>query len=58
MGKVKPKETKEKNWTAPGIKLTYDEFEAGIQKAEEGPFYTYEELQALRKKWRNLKKNK
>jgi hypothetical protein len=57
MGKVKLKETEEKCWTEAGIKLTHEEFIAGIRKAEEGPFYTFEELQALRKKWRSSKKN-
>ncbi len=52
---VKP--TKEKSWALPGVKLTHKEFIEGIKKAEEGPFYTFEELQAIRKAWRNSKKN-
>lgn len=52
---VKP--AKEKSWALPGVKLTHKEFIDGIHKAEEGPFYTFEELQAMRKKWRNSKKN-
>jgi len=31
------------NWVLPGGSLTRDEFIAGIQKAEEGPFYTIQE---------------
>ncbi len=47
---VKP--TKEKSWVLPEVKLTHKEFIEGIKKAEEGPFYTFEELQAIRKEWR------
>ena len=52
---IKP--TKEKSWTLSGVKLTHKEFIDGIHKAEEGPLYIFEELQGLRKQWRNLKKN-
>jgi hypothetical protein len=51
------KETKEKNWALPGVKLTHEGFVAGIRKAEEGPFYTLEEVQIMRNQWRNSKKN-
>ena len=51
------KEKKEKNWTLPGVNLTLDEFVAGIHKAEEGPFYTAEEVQILRNQWRVSKKD-
>lgn len=51
------KKAAEKNWTMPGVKLTHEEFLEGIRKAEEGPFYTLEEVQQMRKKWRDSKKN-
>lgn len=57
MRTFKTKETKEKDWTRPGEKLTHEEFMDGIKKAEEGPFYTLEEMQELRQQWRNQKKN-
>jgi hypothetical protein len=53
MGTIKTKE--EKNWTRPGVKLTHEEFIEGIRKAEEGPFYTLEEVREMRKKWRKSK---
>ena len=55
MRKTKTKE--EKNWALPGVKLTHKEFIDGIKQAEEGPFYTLEEMKELRKQWRNQKKN-
>jgi len=51
------KDKRDKNWSLPGVNLTLDEFVAGIQKAEEGPFYTLEEMQILRNQWRNSKKD-
>ena len=54
MKTIKTKETKEKDWTRPGVKLTYDEFMAGIKKAEEGPFYTFKEIKVLRTQWRSI----
>ena len=48
---------KNKNWALSGVNLTLDEFVAGIHKAEEGPFYTIEEMQLLRNQWRNSKKD-
>lgn len=50
------KEKKEKNWALPEVNLTLDEFVAGIHKAEEGPFYTHEEVQIIRNQWRDSKK--
>ena len=55
MRTVKKKETKEKNWTLPGVKLTQEEFMAGIKKAEEGPFYTPEEFESRFEKWKKEK---
>jgi hypothetical protein len=51
------KEKKEKNWSIPGVNLTHEEFVAGIHKAEEGPFYTLEQMQTIRNQWRDSKKN-
>jgi predicted transcriptional regulator len=45
------KETKEKSWALPGVKLTHEEFVAGIRKAEEGPFYTIEESMEHFEQW-------
>ena len=48
---------KERNWVLPGVNLTLDEFVAGIHKAEEGPFFTHEEVQIIRNQWRDSKKD-
>ena len=53
---ITKKEKKEKNWILPGVNLTSEEFVAGIHKAEEGPFYTLEEVQIIRNQWRDSKK--
>lgn len=50
------KEQIEINWALPGVTLTLDEFVAGIQKAELGPFYTLDEVQKIRNQWRDSKK--
>jgi hypothetical protein len=50
MRTVKSKE--EKNWTHPGVKLTHEEFMAGIRKAEEGPFFTLDEIKAKMQEWK------
>jgi hypothetical protein len=58
MKTVKPnKDAEEKDWATPGVKLTHEEFVAGIHKAEEGPFYSLEEVQIIRKQWREKKKD-
>jgi hypothetical protein len=49
------KSKKEKNWVVPGVKLTQDEFEKGIKKAEEGPFYTLDEIKSKMKVWKQSK---
>lgn len=54
---INKKQKEEKSWALPGVKLTHEEFAAGIHKAEEGPFYTIEEVQKMRNQWRNSKKN-
>jgi len=46
---------KEKSWAIPGAKFTQEEFIDKIRKAEEGPFYTLEEMKELRKQWRSSK---
>jgi hypothetical protein len=51
------KSVKEKSWVLPGVKLTHREFIDGIRKAEEGPFYTLEEIKEMRKQWRSSRKN-
>ncbi|MDP2338097.1 MAG: hypothetical protein Q8N05_16965 [Bacteroidota bacterium] len=45
MNEIKIEDQKKdfKNWTLPGNSLSQDEFRTGIQKAEEGPFYTVQE---------------
>ena len=47
--------TKEKDWTLPGVKLTHEEFMDGIKKAEEGSFYTLEEMKDIRSSRRRIK---
>lgn len=51
-------EIEENNWALPRVNLTPEEHLAGINLAEEGPFYTLEEVQILRNQWRNSKKDK
>ena len=50
---VKTKE--EKDWTRPGVKLTHEEFLAGIRNAEEGWFYTFDEIKSKMKEWKQSK---
>jgi hypothetical protein len=49
------KETIEKSWALHGVKLTHEEFVAGIRKAEEGPFYTPEEFESRFAIWKKEK---
>ena len=42
---------KETIWTRPG-RMTHDEFMAGIRKAEEGPFYTLDEVKKNVAEWK------
>ena len=49
------KSKKEKNWVVPGVKLTQKEFKKGIKKAEEGPFYTPDEIKSKMKIWKQSK---
>lgn len=50
------KTDKQKSWALPGVKLTHDEFIAGIRTAEEGPFYTINEIRSMRQQWSATKK--
>ncbi len=52
---MKTATTKEKNWTRPGVKLTHEEFIAGIKEAEKGPFYTIDEFESRFDKWKQEK---
>ena len=40
------------NWAIPGEPITIDEFKAGIQEAEKGPFMTLEELKKAVEEWK------
>jgi len=51
--KTKNIKTKDKaSWALPGNPISLDEFKAGINKAEEGPFYTVSESKIMLEKWR------
>ena len=52
MRTVKTKETKEINWAIPGQTVTHDEFMKAIKKAEEGPFYTLDEIKGKMTEWK------
>lgn len=51
-------EKEENNWALPEVNHTPEEFAAGIHLAEEGPFYTLEEVQILRSQPTNAKRIK
>jgi len=40
------------NWALPGDPITLEEFKAGINEAEKGPFYTIEESKKIIEGWR------
>ncbi len=48
---MKTKTTKPKVWTRP-CKISHEEFVAGIRKAEDGPFFTLEELKQKMTDWK------
>ena len=52
MRTVKTKQTKEINWAIPGQTVTHDEFMKAIRKAEEGPFYTLNEIKTKMREWK------
>jgi hypothetical protein len=51
----KTKDTKQKSWATHGQTVTQEEFIAAIRKAEEGPFYTIEEIKKMREECRKSK---
>ena len=40
------------NWAVPGDPITLEEFKAGIEEAEKGPFYTISEAKKIIDEWR------
>ena len=52
------KEPEKETWALPGTELTSEEFAHGIHKTEKGPFYTLEELQKIRNRWKNLNQSR
>ena len=40
------------SWALPGGPITLDEFKAGIQEAEKGPFHTIGESKKILEGWR------
>ena len=60
MKEIKSKRTKskEKNWVLPDTKLTQEEFVSGIQKAEEGPFFTVQESMEHFESWVKTREKK
>jgi len=49
MGKVKSDKA---NYAVPGEPMSQKEFEEMIKKAEQGPFYSVEDLKAEAAKWK------
>jgi len=52
---METKTTKSKEpgrWALPGEPITLEEFKAGIQEAEKGPFYTISEAKKIIEEWR------
>jgi len=49
--KTKGQKEESKNWILPGISLSQDELLDGIQKAENGPFYTIQESMEHFEQW-------
>ena len=47
---IKKKEPR--RWALPGEPITLEEFKAGIQEAEKGPFYTISEAKKIIDEWR------
>jgi len=56
--KIEDREKNLKNWILPENSLAQEEFLHGIQKAEEGPFYTVQESKANFEQWLKLKEKK
>jgi hypothetical protein len=55
---VKDKKQKPKSWVLPGTSVSQDEFLAGIQEAEEGPFQTVQESMENFEVWLKLREKK
>ncbi|WP_439555606.1 hypothetical protein [Dyadobacter sp.] len=49
MGKTK---TSAKNWTAPGVPLSQEEFSVMIRESEKGPFYSIDEVTKKISEWK------
>ena len=49
--KIEDQKKNFRTWTLPGNSLSQDEFLDGIQKAEEGPFYTVQESMENFEQW-------
>lgn len=47
-----------KSWALADEPLSMKEFEAGIKKAEKGPFYTIEETKKMITQWRKQRNSK
>lgn len=56
--KNKKKKPEVESWITPGKSLSEDEFRAGIQKAEEGPFHTVQESMENFETWMNSRSKK
>jgi hypothetical protein len=56
--KIKVQKTDCKNWTVTDTNLTQEEFLAGIQKAEEGPFYSVQESMENFEQWLKSREKK
>ncbi len=56
--KIKVQKTDCKNWTVTDTNLTHEEFLAGIQKAEEGPFYSVQESMENFEQWLKSREKK
>ncbi len=56
--KTKLKKSTSKGWALPGESLTMKEFDAGIKKAEKGPFDTIEDAKKMITQWRKQRNSK
>jgi hypothetical protein len=56
--KTKKKKPESESWISPGKSLSQDEFLAGIQKAEEGPFHTVQESMENFELWMKSREKK
>lgn len=56
--KTKTTKTKETSWALSGEPLSVEEFKAGIEEAEKGPFYTVEESKKMLEEWRKKRNSR